>query len=307
MTLPAELAQAIRDMGQRFNPEVAKETRPLCAKHHNKAAIAALPVTRDITYGPDDRHRLDLYHDGAGSDLKPVVIFVHGGAFVAGDKTAADDAPFYENVGVWALANGLSCIAMTYRLAPTHGYPAGSEDIAATIAWVHREGKAHGLDPSRIILMGQSAGAVHVATYLAKPELHQIAGGGVSAGVLISGLYDMVTAADNPPKFAYFGKDAAVYGDRSSLGGLIENCRIPLFVAVCEFDPPDFQNQTLQLLNALFERDQHLPTTLYLSGHNHLSSIFLLGSSADTLGGPLAQFVAKLSATLSDQEPHNAI
>lgn len=303
MTLSADLGRAIREMGQRFDPEVAQATRPLCSAQHDKAAIAALSVVRDLAYGPDQRHRLDIYGAGPGATPKPVLIFVHGGAFVAGDKTAADDAPFYENVGLWAVGQGLAAIAMTYRLAPAHGYPAGAEDIAAVIAWVHAEGAAHGLDPARIILMGQSAGAVHVATYLAKPALHRVQGGGLIAGVLISGLYDMTAAADNPPKFAYFGKDAALYAERSSLPGLVQACRLPLLVAVCEYDPADFQNQALMLLNALFERDKRLPQTLYLGGHNHLSSIFLLGSKADTLGPALGDFVATvLEAPIAEEK-----
>jgi triacylglycerol lipase len=102
----------------------------------------------------------------------------------------------------------------------------------------------------------------------------------------------MVTAADNPPKFAYFGKDSALYAERSSLNGLIEHCHIPLLVGVNEYDPADFQSQFLMLLNRLFERDKHLPSVIYHDQHNHLSSIFLLGSSADTVGGPLGEFVA---------------
>ena len=292
MTLPADLGRAIRDLGQRFDPEVAQATRSLCNAQHDKAAIAALSVARDLSYGPDPRHRLDIYGGGASATPKPVVIFVHGGAFVAGDKTAADDAPFYENVGLWAVGQGIAAIAMTYRLAPAHGYPAGAEDIAAAIAWVHAEGTAHGLDPARIILMGQSAGAVHVATYLAKPALHRVQGGGLVAGVLISGLYDMTSASDNPPKFAYFGKDAALYEERSSLPGLVHACHLPLLVAVSEYDPADFQSQSLMLLDALFARDKRLPQTLYLAGHNHLSSIFLLGSKVDALGPALGDFVA---------------
>lgn len=307
MSLPADLAKAIQNLGQRFDPEVAQVTRSLCSAQHDKAAHAELSVVRDVSYGPDPRHRLDIYGAGSVATLKPVVIFVHGGAFVAGDKSAADGAPFYENVGLWAAGlsvagQGIAAIAMTYRLAPAHGYPAGSEDIGAALAWVHAEGAAYGLDPARIVLMGQSAGAVHVATYLAKPELHQVDGGGVAAAVLISGLYDMTEAADNPPKYAYFGKDAGLYSERSSLAGLVQHFHLPLLVAVTEYDPADFQNQALVLLTALFVRDKRLPQTLYLSGHNHLSAIYLLGSQSDTLGPKLSDFVTEVFDAPREEE-----
>ena len=295
MSLPETIAGARSRRGPRCDAEVAQITRHLCAPAQDRAAIAALTIQRDIAYGAAPRHRLDLYDPHTDGAPRPVVLFVHGGAFVAGDKTASDGAPFYENVGLWAVRHGCAAIAMTYRLAPEHPYPAGAEDIAAAIAWVHREGPAHGLDPARLILMGQSAGAVHVATYLAQTGLHEVAGGGVRAGVLISGLYDMSAADDNPPKRAYFGADPTLYPERSSLEGLRQNCDVPLLIAVCEYDPPDFQNQALILMRALFYRDRRLPQTLYLSGHNHLSAIFLLGSATDTLGPTLGDFIIEIT------------
>lgn len=272
-------------------------TRDLAVPFHDPATVAGLRTIRDIAYGPDARQRLDIYGGGSPGTLKPVVIYVHGGGFVGGDKASADGAPFYANVGAWADSLGAACVAMTYRLAPAHGFPAGSADVAAAIAWIHAEGVAHGLDPDRTILIGQSAGAVHVATYLAHPDLHKVSGGGVAAAVLLSGLYDMATAADNPPKHAYFGTDSSLFAARSSLGGLVDHCFIPLLVGVCEYDPADFQSQALQLLHALFARDQRLPGVIYQQGHNHLSSILLLGSRADTLGGPMADFAAHVLDT----------
>lgn len=296
MMLPTELALALRNLGQHFDPEVARMTRELALPFHDRGALRDLPVLRDAIYGPDPRNRLDIYSPAMAqqgvSDLSPVILYVHGGAFVGGDKTAADGAPFYENVAAWARSRGWGCVAMTYRFAPAHGWPAGSQDVADVIAWLVAEGPAHGLDPARIVLLGQSAGAVHAATYLARPDLHKVAGGGVAAAVLLSGLYDIVAAADNPPKHAYFGRDESLYAERSSLDGLIANCRIPLLVGVCELDPADFQRQALLLINGLFARDSRLPAIAWLARHNHLSSIYLLGSSADTLAAPLGGFIA---------------
>lgn len=300
MTLPHELARAIRDMGQQFDMDVARQTRALAIPMHDAAGVASLPVIRDLAYGPDPRHRLDLYGADGRAGLSPVVIYVHGGGFIGGDKASPDGAPFYGNVAAWARSLGAACVAITYRLAPSHGYPAGSQDIAAAIAWLHAEGAAHGLDAARIVLVGQSAGAVHAATYLAHPTLHLVEGGGVAAGVFLSGLYDMVTADDNPPKHAYFGTDDSLYAERSSLQGLVENCFVPLLVGVCEYDPPDFQGQALLLLQALFARDRRLPAVIYQAGHNHLSSIFLLGSKVDTLGGPLGDFVRQVVGNTND-------
>jgi acetyl esterase/lipase len=300
VTLPPELARTISDMGQHFNPDVARQTRALAIPMHDGTGVASLPVIRDVAYGPNARQRMDIYGTGVQGGSRIIVVYVHGGGFVAGDKTSPDGAPFYGNVAAWADSLGAACVAMTYRLAPDHGYPAGAEDIAAVIAWLHAEGAAHGLDAGRIVLVGQSAGAVHAATYLAHPALHLVDGSGVAAGVFLSGLYDMVAADNNPPKHAYFGTDDSLYAERSSLQGLVENCYVPLLVGVCEYDPPDFQGQALLLLEALFRRDRRWPAVIYQAGHNHLSSIFLLGSRADTLGGPLGDFVRQAVGSNSD-------
>ena len=98
---------------------------------------------------------------------RPVLLFVHGGGFTGGDKKA-DDTPFYDNVGTWAVDNGMVGVNMTYRLAHEHQWPAGAEDIAAAIAWVKANIAAEGGDPRRLYLMGHSAGAAHAAAYVAR-------------------------------------------------------------------------------------------------------------------------------------------
>ena len=110
---------------------------------------------------------------GRRADRAPVLVFVHGGGFVMGDK-GAPDAPFYNNVGLWAARSGCIGVTMTYRLAPAAPWPAGSEDVGAAVQFLHEAVERWGGDPKSIFLMGQSAGAVHVAGYVAEPRLHVV-------------------------------------------------------------------------------------------------------------------------------------
>ncbi len=286
--LQSQIAQAVQAFGHRFDPEVIGAMRRLIAPMHDPQGLVQLTCDHDLAYGEHPRQRLDVYN--ATSTPRPALLFVHGGGFTAGDKRSPDGAPFYQNVGVWAVQHDMVGVAMTYRLAPEHRWPTGAQDIALALAYLHAHAPELGIDPKRIVLMGQSAGAVHVASYLAQPGLHLVAGGGVAAGVLVSGLYDMVTADANPPKQAYFSDDPAALRQQSSLEGLL-HCTVPLMVAVNEFDLPDFERQAMLLAHAYLQHHGHWPWFTQLKNHNHISSILALGLRDDALGADLAQFL----------------
>ena len=75
----------------------------------------------------------------------------------------------------------------TYRLAPKHQWPAGAQDVGASARWVRANIAAYGGDPNRIVLMGHSAGASHVAGYLVHKQLQPADGDGVIGAILLSG------------------------------------------------------------------------------------------------------------------------
>lgn len=286
----SKILAAIQPFGHRFDPEVIGTMRKLIGPMHDEKAIAAVPQQIDLNYGAHPRQRLDVY--AASNQPRPALLFVHGGGFTAGDKLSTDGAPFYQNVGFWAHQRDMVGIAMTYRLAPEFKWPAGAEDIGHALAYLHDNSTSLGIDPERIILMGQSAGAVHVANYLAHPKLHRVAGGGARAAILVSGLYDMVSAQANPPKAAYFAPDASSQAQQSALPGLLE-CKIPMLFAVNEFDIPDFERQAQILLSAYVEKNGHLPWLTQIKGHNHISSILALGLSGDVLGSEIESFLKR--------------
>src|SRR5699024_3464526 len=86
-------------------------------------------VTRNVVYGSDPSHRFDWFEPQGGvtTDQPTVILFVHGGGFVSGDKSEPG-GPLYDNIGYWAAAHGLCAATITYRLAPAHPWPAGAED-----------------------------------------------------------------------------------------------------------------------------------------------------------------------------------
>jgi acetyl esterase len=102
-----------------------------------------------------------IYNPSGGNDM-PAVIFFHGGWFIGGDLETHDRP-------LRALANAAGCIvvAVDYRLAPEHPFPAAIDDGYAVLQWADRQGAGFGLDPKRLIIAGDSAGGT-IATVLAR-------------------------------------------------------------------------------------------------------------------------------------------
>lgn len=276
----------IRALGTEFS--VAQIQGSMALFGPLQPAVDEAMVQRDLSYGPDPRHRLDLFGSN-GDARRPILVFLHGGGFVGGDK-GAPDTPFYNNVGAWAAAQGWLGVTATYRLAPAHPWPAGAEDVARLVAWLKLEAVHHGGDPGRIVLMGQSAGAAHVASYVGGQGFAEQARVSIAGAIMLSGLYDVPSAARNSYQDAYFGTDPARFAAQSSIDGLATTS-VPCLFTVSENDPGDFQCQAALLVARRVAAKGKWPDFHWLEGHNHISPVHQIHSSVDELGPVLARFV----------------
>jgi len=292
-----QVRSRLGSLGRELSPEMMTATQALFAERIAAGPQASCRVSVDEIYGPDPRHRLDVFSPPeSGVEQRPVLIFVHGGGFVRGDKSAPG-SPFYANIGRWAATQDMVGVVMTYRLAPGFPWPAGPQDIARAVEWAAGHIAAFGGDPLRMVLMGQSAGAVHAASYVAFPEFHGAGGSGLAGAILVSGLYDLASAEPNMFQRAYFGDDPGVWPDRSSLPGLLAT-DLPLLFSVSEFDAEDFQRQAAQLASAWLTAKGEAPRLLRLAGHNHLSPVLELGLPDATLAPEILGFVEATGAAL---------
>ncbi len=288
-----EISRRIRGLGREILPAI-EPTAALYAQFHEREEYRGVRLSRDIRYGTDERNRLDVFapESAAGGPL-PVLLFVHGGGFVGGDKHLPG-SPYNDNVALWAVRHGMVGVNMTYRLAPAHRWPAGREDVGAALSWVRTRIGSHGGDPERIFLLGTSAGAVHAASYVVHRDLQPSAGPGIAGAILLSGMYDLSAAGRNPMHIAYFGEDPAQYARASTRAGLLET-PVPLLFVLTEMDPPEFQQQTMGVLQAFLAKRGQLPGFVYLPGHNHLSSTMHLNSPDAYLGERIRDFVRNTS------------
>ena len=279
----AALRETIRSIGTTVSPAAAAASQRVLAPWHETEPYADVQVHRDVAYGPHPRQRLDLFSPAAGPDPagRPVVVFLHGGGFVAGDKRRAGTA-YHDNVALWAVRHGMIGVTVNYRLAPESAWPSGAQDVAAVLAWSQENISAYGGAPDRVHLMGTSAGATHVGSYLAHPELQLPGGAGVASAVLLSGAYDL-PSFNHERLRPYLGADAARYAEMSLVPGLVET-EVPVLYVIAEFDPADAQQQALTMVNAYFARHRRWPAFVRLRGDNHFTVTNRLNTAFDQLG-----------------------
>lgn len=285
--LNEEQARALAAMGDRLGPETLEACAALFDAEQRQLASRIRPAATDLSYGPHERHRLDLYRGQDGSEGLPVLLFVHGGGFVLGDKGGTESWR-NGNVGRMAAEAGFVGAVMNYRLAPSHIWPAGSEDIGAAVDWLRANAALHGGDPEKIFLIGTSAGAVHVATYLKlRPDARQVRG-----VILFSGLYGFTPLEDRD--LLYYGK-AELYADRRPREAVI-GTDIPMLVACSQYDPRRFQAEFLALLQARLDARGQMPRACIISGHNHYSLSMHLGTADRRMADEIASFVRQESS-----------
>ncbi|MGH8227109.1 MAG: alpha/beta hydrolase fold domain-containing protein [Steroidobacteraceae bacterium] len=294
------ISRRIRTLGTEISPEAIQGTAALYAPFHEHEPYRDdVRITRDVSYGENERQRLDIFEPAGAAAPQagrkaPVLMFVHGGGFVGGDKHMPG-SPYNDNVALWAVRHGLVGINITYRLAPQFRWPSGAEDVAAAVAWARAHIGTRGGDPERIFLLGTSAGAVHAASYVAHAQFHGASGSGVAGAILLSGMYDLTTAPRSPMQTAYFGEDDAQYRRASTLSGLVES-PVPLLFVITEMDPLDFQKQALGVLTAWTARHGRWPRLVHMVGHNHLSSTMHLNTPDTFLGETILDLIDGSSA-----------
>jgi acetyl esterase/lipase len=287
--MPAEIEWKLAEMGEVINPpETAKLYGPL----QEAEPYQGVKVTRDLKFGADsERQALDVFvAEAPAATPRPVLMFVHGGGFVRGARRTPG-SPFYDNIMLFAARNGMVGVNTTYRLAPQHPWPAGAEDVAAAVRWVRDNIAAHGGDAARVFLMGHSAGAVHVASYVAHRQFQGPKGIGLAGAILVSGIYDLTVRQAGPNEKIYFGEDTSKHAERSSLKGLIE-AQLPLLVVAAELDPPVFR-EGAKALNAALCAAGRCPRYAALAKHSHMSETYAINTKDTSLSGEILAFVER--------------
>jgi len=284
MEQPPHLYQAMARIGQVLGLDVLETCRAMFSAEQEALSASVPAAACDLAYGPHERHGLDLYGE-AGGALKPVLLFVHGGAFVGGDKGNPSDPKLWHNgsVGRMAARRGWIGAVMNYRLAPHHQWPAGAEDVGMAVDFLRAHAANYGGDPDRILIIGTSAGAAHVGGFLQLRPDHTFL---VHGFVLLSGLYGITPL--EPKDEQYYGA-AETYADKSPLEALAST-KLPMMMACTQYDPERFQAEYLGLLQQRLACHRTIPRSMIVSGHNHYTMAMHLGTSDRRLEDNIIEF-----------------
>ena len=170
---------------------------------------------RNISYSSHGKNSLlDVYYPMGTQNPLPTIVSIHGGGYVYGSKE------IYRRYGMDMARRGFAFVNFNYRLAPKWRFPTPLWDTNAVMEWICKNAQRYHLDPSRIILVGDSAGAQLASQYAAiasnpdyaalfhmtVPEIT------IRALGLNCGMYDMVERASAPRKglaLDYLGKEVS--------------------------------------------------------------------------------------------------
>jgi|LNFM01.1.fsa_nt_gb acetyl esterase len=298
--MPAAVQERLRQVGPGWGKDISgniARTFEVYAPLLAAAPKDGVQITRDVAYGPDPRHRLDVHapaerkkEGGKGSAM---ILYFHGGAYVRGERNVHPEV--YGNIATYFARQGLIGINGTYRLAPQAKWPAAAQDLGRAVAWAHENAVRLGGDPARIFLMGHSAGATHAATYGFDREAQPPHGHGLAGLILMSGRYLFDPSPDDPNlrNFeAYFGTDRKRYPVMSPINHINAGKGLPTFVIVSEYDNPDLDTQGAMLFSALCQRDRACPRFTRMAHHNHLSMTYQFNTRDDAIGREILEFIS---------------
>jgi arylformamidase len=221
---------------------------------------ATLPSSLDLAYGPDPRHRIDLFPAARSGRT---LVFIHGGYWRSLDKSM-----FSWLAAAWVAA-GVNVALPAYRFSPGASIEEIVDDTIAATNWLFANGPGHGVAMDEVVVSGHSAGGHLTAALFAAPrERLQFDVGRIVGGVPISGIFDFA-----PLRLFSFNADfkldeAAV--NRLNLFDKPPTIPAPIVACAGANESSEFQRQTKLLAEAWKPQVKSL---LLLPGVDHFSVV----------------------------------
>lgn len=298
--IPPSLHALMAEIGPRWGTSVTQHVKQMVDEFSRVLAdqpTDGIRVTRNLAYGAHPRQVLDVYRPAATAGTSeatgplPVLIFAHGGAFIDGEKDRTPQV--YSNVLYYFARNGVLGINMEYRQAPEFKYPSGAQDVGGAVAWARAHAAEYGGDPTRIFIMGHSAGAAHTGCYAYDASLHPEGGPGIAGHIVLSGRVRTEMRADNPNAKkveAYCGSDPAMLEKASAVTHVTAQS-VPTFVGFAEYENPLIDLHCSELVFRIAAAKGRAPRLMRLPGHNHTSIIAHFNTAEEALGREILEFI----------------
>ncbi len=292
--IPAPLRALMAEVGPKWRNDTRGHVDLMISEFSEVLKLASrdgVKIERDIAYGLHERQQLDVYLPAEGVVAPPVVLFVHGGAFVSGHRNRTQQ--IYSNVLCYLAQRGIAAVNVGYRLATHVAYPGATLDIAAAVGWARAHAREYGWNPDKVFLMSHSAGAAHAGSYAYDPRFSAAAGPALAGMIVVSGRVRVDNLEENPNAGKveqYYGTDSSRFEEYSPVHH-INRDSVATFVAWAEFENPLIDVYCAELVSRLAQAKRKSPPVKWLPGHNHTSAIAHIGTSDDALGGAIIDFI----------------
>jgi acetyl esterase/lipase len=253
----------------------------------------ALTGARDVAFGPDPRQRLDVYGPRRATGRAPVAIFIYGGSWDSGRRQD------YSWAGMALASRGFVTVIADYRILPKGRFPEFLDDGALAVRWAVDHAGQFGGDPTRIVLVGHSAGAYNAAMlalddrYLAKAGVdpHRI-----RAFAGLSGPYDFLPLTD-PIAIRTFGEVKDLPATQPI--AFVRPGAPPVFLATGDSDTYVFPRNTVALAKALRAAGVEVEERHY-AGVNHVNMVLALSRPLRGRAPVFEEMVAFLKSHTSE-------
>ena len=258
------------------------------------AKISEVETVKDVAYYDGDdadknKHKLDLYLPKGKKDF-PVLFFVHGGAWVSGDRNYFG---IYSAIGQAFARNGIGAVVISYRLSPKVQHPDHIKDVARAFAWTHKNIGKHGGNPDAILVCGHSAGG-HLVALLATDEGYLRSEGltlkAIKGAIPMSGVY-LITDNMLP---AVFGKPAEGVRSPSPIKHVHEGCP-PFLIVYADKDMP-FCDATSTTFCKDLKNKKCTAEICEVKDRNHMSIIMRFSKDGDPALEAALNFITKCCA-----------
>ncbi len=247
----------------------------------------SVKTVKDVVYydGPDQhkvKHKLDLYLPDGAKDF-PVLFFVHGGAWVHGDKNFLG---VYARLGRAYAQQGVGVVVTNYRLSPAVKHPEHIKDVARAFAWTHRNIRKHGGNPERLFVCGHSAGG-HLVSLLSTDETYLKAVGlttrAIRGAIPISGVYSI------PERFL-----AHVFGGEGKKASPLTHVKAglpPFLILYADRDLSGCDKVPSEAFCKALKGKKTAAQTLEIKDSNHFKIILSAGTADSEVAGAILKFI----------------
>ena len=244
------------------------------------------------TTEPFMQFQLDVYYpppswsaQAEGDSRPPIIVFFHGGSLIQGSRCSPPQYLVHNNLGAYFASRGVLAVIADYRLVPNAVFPQGAEDVRDALLWV-TEHVSEG-DPTRIYVLGHSAGGIHVANMLLLPHLFQLQLRQALRGVVLIGVPYEIPGGKMPELQSaatqYYGSVQNIALNqplgllrRAGTGGHI-TVLPPIRNIIGENEPRCIKGGA-RAFSKLFREKGGALEDVTLPGHDHVSSILALST-----------------------------